>query len=235
MAGHEVIALGHLLAEGNLCHPHSVYFYSQDTEQVDDYIRSGGTIRQRHLLDRPCIKKPSRSMPNELTDPVEPGIVDWAKELGIWGKGAVEKTIPDEAFALSNRQLGLLISRMWEGDGHINSKDRSLFYATSSKRMARQMQHIFLRFGIISRLRTVNFPYKEGRIGYQLFVTGNDNLVAFNEHVGVHFVSDERRSTMAALCLDAIQSQRHKRCGSGGRQVAGPQREGAGWRHMDSS
>ena len=111
---------------------------------------------------------------------------------------------------LGNRQLGLLISRMWEGDGHINSRDRSLFYATSSERLARQMQHIFLRFGIISRLRTVNFPYKEGRVGYQLFVTGNDNLVAFNDHVGIHFVNDERRARMDALCLEATQSRSTK-------------------------
>ncbi|MFO8174209.1 MAG: DNA polymerase III subunit alpha [Longimicrobiales bacterium] len=35
---HEVIALGHLLAEGNLCHPHSVYFYSKDPEEVADFV-----------------------------------------------------------------------------------------------------------------------------------------------------------------------------------------------------
>ena len=30
---------------------------------------------------------------------------------------------------------------------------RSLFYATASERMARQLQHLLLRLGIISRLR----------------------------------------------------------------------------------
>ena len=202
---HEVVALGHLLAEGNLCHPHSVYFYSQDPDQVDDYIYAAEQFN--NVTCSTAMHKNTFSIYAKRTDrSVEPGIVDWARRLGIWGKGAVEKAIPDEAFALNNRQLGLLISRIWEGDGHINSKDRSLFYATSSERMARQMQHIFLRFGIISRLRTVNFPYKEGRIGFQLFVTGNDNLVAFNEHIGVHFVSEERRSKMDALCFESIRS-----------------------------
>ncbi|MCB0120226.1 MAG: DNA polymerase III subunit alpha, partial [Anaerolineales bacterium] len=37
---HEAIALGHLLAEGNLCHPHSVYYYNQDMEQVNDFIKA---------------------------------------------------------------------------------------------------------------------------------------------------------------------------------------------------
>ena len=95
---------------------------------------------------------------------------------------------------------------MWEGDGHINVKGRSLFYATSSQRMARQLQHLLLRFGIISRLRTVNFPYKDGRVGYQLFVTGNEHLIAFRQSIGVHFVSDDRRARLDALCLDNVDA-----------------------------
>ena len=42
--GHEVIALGHLLAEGNLCHPHSVYYYNQDIEQVNDFVRAADSF-----------------------------------------------------------------------------------------------------------------------------------------------------------------------------------------------
>ncbi len=91
---------------------------------------------------------------------------------------------------------------MWEGDGHLNETGRSLFYATASERMARQMQHLFLRLGILSRLRTVEFPYKEGRTGYQLFVTGNANLAAFAQKVGVHFVNQARRTTLDRLVLD---------------------------------
>jgi len=129
---HEVIALGHLLAEGNLCHT---------------------------------------------------------------------KEIPAAAFELTNHQIGLLISRMWEGDGHINLRGRSLFYATASQRMARQLQHLLLRLGIISRLRTVEFPYKDGRIGYQLFITGNDNITTFAQSVGLHFVSEQRRLLLEQLFL----------------------------------
>ncbi|HRJ44868.1 MAG TPA: LAGLIDADG family homing endonuclease, partial [Caldilineaceae bacterium] len=136
---HQVIALGHLLAEGNLCHP-------KKTE------------------------------------------------------------IPAAAFELNNRQIALLLSRMWEGDGHINQQGRSLFYATASERMARQMQHLFLRLGIVSRLRTVEFPYKEGRTGYQLFVTGNDNIEQFAATVGCHFVSQRRRERLDALRLEAPQA-----------------------------
>jgi DNA polymerase III subunit alpha len=50
-ADHEVIALGHLLAEGNLCHPHSVYFYSQDEEQVKDFVQAANAFENVKLHD----------------------------------------------------------------------------------------------------------------------------------------------------------------------------------------
>jgi DNA polymerase-3 subunit alpha len=197
---HEVIALGHLLAEGNLCHPHSVYFYTQDPVQRDDFIRAAEQFE--NVQCTVALHKETFSVYAARKDRTSPpGVVSWAQRLGIWGKGAREKEIPGEVFELTNRQIGLLLSRMWEGDGHINVKGRSLFYATASERMARQMQHLFLRFGIISRLRTVIFPYKEGRIGYQLFVTGNDNIARFAEHIGCHFLSEERRESLRELWL----------------------------------
>lgn len=197
---HAVIAMGHLLAEGNLCHPHAPYFYSQDPAQRDDFVAAAEkfeNVRCTVALQKSVFSvyagRRERSLPN--------GITQWARALGIWGKNAHTKEIPAEIFSLSNRQIGLLISRMWEGDGHIDTPGRSLFYATASQRMARQLQHLLLRFGIISRLRTVVFPYKEGRTGYQLFVTGNDNLRAFARNIATHFVSLERRSQVEALLL----------------------------------
>jgi DNA polymerase-3 subunit alpha len=199
-ADHEMIVLGHLLAEGNLCHPHSVYFYSQSDEQVEDYIRAAEQFENTECSS--AVHKSTFSIYAKRIDRLqEPGIVRWAQRIGIWGKDAHTKSVPDEVFTLNNRQIGLMISRMWEGDGHINTKDRSLFYATASERMARQLQHLFLRFGILSRLREVNFPYKEGRVGYQLFVTGNDNLAAFQTHIACHFVSTHRREQIAGLIL----------------------------------
>ncbi len=198
---HQVIALGHLLAEGNLCHPHSVYFYSQDPAQVADYVAAANAFE--NVACSQNMHKETWSVYAKRADRSRPpGIMTWAGDLDMLGKTAHTKEIPAAAFELTNRQIGLLLSRMWEGDGHINEAGRSLFYATASERMARQMQHLFLRLGILSRLRTVEFPYKEGRTGYQLFVTGNANFAAFAEKVGVHFVSPARRAILERLVLD---------------------------------
>ncbi|MGB0384664.1 MAG: DNA polymerase III subunit alpha [Ardenticatenaceae bacterium] len=94
------------------------------------------------------------------------------------------KEIPAAAFELSNRQIALLLSRMWAADGHINIEGRSLDYATPSPRIAHQVQHLLLRFGIISQLRPVELPDKDGRMSYQLMITGHSNIAAFTEHIG---------------------------------------------------
>jgi DNA polymerase-3 subunit alpha len=195
---HQVIALGHLLAEGNLCHPNSVYFYSQDREQVDDFVRAADAFE--NVACTVAVHKGTFSVYAKRRERTRrPGIMDWAAQLGILGKNARTKEIPSAAFELSSRQLGLLLSRMWEGDGHIDLAGRSLFYATASPVLARQVQHVLLRLGIFSRVRTVTFPYKEGRVGYQVFVTGNTNLKAFADSVAVHFVSHARRAKLISL------------------------------------
>lgn len=206
---HELIVLGHLLAEGNLCHPHSVYYYSQDPEQVNDYVRA---VEQFDNVECSIgLHKGTYSVyAKRLKRIREPGVVTWAKNHGIWGKNAREKEIPATVFELTNRSIALLISRMWAGDGHINQKDRNLFYATSSERLAGQLQHLLLRLGIITSLRTVNFPYKDGRVGYQLFVTGNGNLSLFAGKIAPHFVNQEKIKQLENLLLTAPASSSTK-------------------------
>ena len=124
---HEVIALGHLLAEGNLCHPTSVYYYTQDQSQLDDYCLAAEQFE--NVQCSVAMHKNTFSVYAKRIDRNQTaGIVEWAKDLDIWGKSATEKEFPGEIFELRNRQIALLISRMWEGDGHINVRGRSLFY-----------------------------------------------------------------------------------------------------------
>lgn len=202
---HEVIALGHLLAEGNLCHPSSVYYYNQNRAEVDDFVRAAESFPNvRCSVSR---HRQTWSVYARRIDRREPpGIFTWAGRLGILGKTAAQKEIPGEAFTLNNRQIALLLSRMWQGDGHIDTASRSLFYATASERLAHQVQHLLLRLGVLSSIRRVRFPYKDGRTGYQIFVTGNDNLRRFSETIGAQMLQVTSREQLAALVLEAVPS-----------------------------
>jgi DNA polymerase-3 subunit alpha len=203
---HEVIALGHLLAEGNLCHPHSVYYYNQDRAQVADFV--GAAERFPNVKCSVGMHKGTFSVYARRENRAEPpGIFTWAERLGLLGRNARNKEIPAAAFELVNPQIALLLSRMWQGDGHIDLRGRSLFYATASGRLAHQVQHLLLRLGIVSRIREVEFPYKEGRKGYQVFVTGNEHLAAFARQIGPHFLSQSDRATLEQLVLAAPSVQ----------------------------
>jgi len=200
---HEVIALGHLLAEGNLCHPHSVYFYSTDADEVADYVAAAEAFPNTRCTvadHRGCA-----SVYAARIDRARPqAMFEWARRLGMLGKTATEKEVPADAFTLTNERIALLLSRMWAGDGHLNVADRSVFYATSSRRLAGQAQHLLLRLGILGRVRQVEFPYRgESRTGWQVFVTGNENLRRFAATVGARFHSAARREAAAALVMAA--------------------------------
>jgi DNA polymerase-3 subunit alpha len=206
---HEVIVLGHLLAEGNLCHPHSVYYYSQDDDQLADYVKAAEEFQ--NVQCTVSVHKETYSVYAKRKKRNEPsGIVEWAKRLEIWGKNARQKEIPSEVFCLTNDQICLLISRMWEGDGHINEAGRSLFYATSSEKLAYQIQHLLLRLGIVGRIRKVNFPYKEGRIGYQVFVTSRVEIEIFHHRIGCHFVSKSKKEALKRIITTQLEGRSSK-------------------------
>jgi DNA polymerase-3 subunit alpha len=118
--------------------------------------------------------------------------VEWIKRLDLWGKDAYTKFIPDDIFRLHNQDIALMIARMWEGDGHVNTKHASLFYATSSATIAWQLQSLLLRFGIVARLYKQHFNYGTGRIGYQIHVMGDEMIRSFSDEIGKHFVSSNK-------------------------------------------
>jgi DNA polymerase-3 subunit alpha len=200
-APHEVIALGHLLAEGNLGHPSGVYYYNQDEAAVTDFIAAAEAFPNVR-----CTRTTHKGTASVYTGRVDRkapnGIFEWARGLELLGKTATNKEVPASAFTLCDEQLGLLLGRLWDGDGHVNPRDASAYYATSSKRLAQQVQHLLLRLGILGRTRSVMFPYRGGeRIGYQVFVTGTENLRQFAERVGGHLVAPAKRAAMAAMPL----------------------------------
>ncbi|MFN8421452.1 MAG: DNA polymerase III subunit alpha [Anaerolineae bacterium] len=197
---YQVIVLGHLLAEGNLCHPHGVYYYTYDHEQWCDYVANleqfDNVAASTHFR-----RGKSHDTYSRKIDPSKPnGVVVWIEKLGLRGANSYTKFIPDEVFELNNRQIGLLIARMWEGDGNINAIDHFVYYASSSKRMMHQLQHLLLRLDIISRIRRVEFKYRgTKKTGYQLHITGRGNLQQFKERIACHFVSAGRREQVQEL------------------------------------
>jgi DNA polymerase-3 subunit alpha len=215
---HELITLGDLIAEGNLCHPSTFYFYTQDDEHCAEFARSVerfdntvAVIERHHECHSVRVRRIDRREP--------PAAVTWAKQHGLWDCDAYAKRIPDEVFELDARDIALLLARMWEGDGHLSIKGAHVSYDTASRRLAADVQHLLLRLGIVARCYERNRPYR-GRMvrSYVVTVTGAENLIIFHRKIGRRFLGSEKRErsrqlaspNKARMSRDVIPSDVHR-------------------------
>lgn len=80
----------------------------------------------------------------------------WCKQHDIWGREPEDKVIPEAVFTLPEEQLALFLNRLFACDGwtvRSSSAQPWIAYATPSERIAKQVQHLLLRFGIVAKLR----------------------------------------------------------------------------------
>jgi replicative DNA helicase len=136
----------------------------------------------------------------------------WLREMGIWGCGAAEKTIPAAVFRLPRPQLALFLNRLLATDGWatvLASGQAQAGYATVSERMARQVQHLLLRFGIVALLRKRAVKYREGRrLAWQLDVTDGRALATLASEIGIFGKEDAVARVAAAVSAKRYQTNR---------------------------
>ena len=75
---------------------------------------------------------------------------------GLMGHGSHTKFVPDAVFRLPRRQIALFLSRLFATDGSAWWTDAGdgygrIGYGTVSKRLAHDVQHLLLRFGLNAR------------------------------------------------------------------------------------
>ncbi len=136
----------------------------------------------------------------------------WLEELGLWGKDAHAKTIPNIVFQLERSQLSLFLNRLFATDGWattLSSGQAQLGYATVSKKLARQIQHLLLRFGIIASLKKRSVRYKKTRRpAWQLDITDAISIKNFILEIGILGKEDALAKVTDALFQKRYQTNR---------------------------
>ncbi|MBD2176513.1 replicative DNA helicase [Pseudanabaena sp. FACHB-1998] len=126
-------------------------------------------------------------------------LITWLRELGIWGKDSHHKMIPDFVFRLEKSLVALFLNRLFATDGWIStltSGQVQAGYATVSEKLARQVQHLLLRFGIVSKLKHKSVKYKqEIRYCWQIDITDALSLQTLIDEVGVFGKEDALSQT----------------------------------------
>lgn len=124
----------------------------------------------------------SRNVRNPLTQ--------WLDEHGLWGKLTTQKCLPAAVFSLPRHQMALFLNRLFACDGSAyvqNDSQGLVSYASSSRELASDVQHLLLRFGVLARLRHRQVKYNDGyRDAWELVVSHQQSLRLFIDEIGIH-------------------------------------------------
>jgi replicative DNA helicase len=122
------------------------------------------------------------------THNVHNAVTDWLDELGAFGLRSYEKFVPSRVFEQPVDAVAVFLRHLWATDGSIQlirgKKIRPIaYYASSSLRMAQDVQALLLRLEINAILRPVPQNGK-GRDQYNVIVTGKIDLERFAQKIG---------------------------------------------------
>src|SRR4029450_900008 len=96
--------------------------------------------------------------------------------------------------------IAILVGKLFHGDGCVHPKTLSIYYATSSEGLARDVPRLLLKLGLPSTIHRKTFAYRgTHRIGYTVnLIGGRTTYARFEELVGIHLVG-AKRAALAEL------------------------------------
>jgi replicative DNA helicase len=116
-------------------------------------------------------------------------LLSWLRSIGLAEHTAHRKFVPDFIFTLQKPLVALFINRLFATDGWasvLTSGQAQLGFASVSEKLASQVQHLLLRFGIITQLRYRSVKYKqERRDAWQLDLTDARSISTFITEIGI--------------------------------------------------
>ncbi len=187
----ELTLLAHLLGDGCVLPRQPIHYTSADPKNLDAVEKAaralfGITPRRVQQKNWWHTYLPS---PYRLTHRKHNPITDWYRSLGISPVRSYEKRIPQAVFASDSKSIQLFLHHLWATDGNISWKNlegrkpsAAIYYASTSRGMAEDVQHLLLRLGIWSTVRIMN---KKGyRPCYQVHVQSTPVQQRFLELVG---------------------------------------------------
>ncbi|AKG44037.1 replicative dna helicase [Streptomyces xiamenensis] len=184
----ELIMLAHLIGDGCVAPRQPVHYTSNDEANLTAVKEAAA-----HFGITPRLVRQDSWWHLYLPSPHPTGrgrrnpIAEWLDGFGLYGKRSHEKFLPGGIFALPDEQLRLFLRHLWATDGSVTvsrSGAVRVYYATTSERLARDLQLLLLRLDIRARLRSVTGS--PGRPGWTLDISGVEDQRRFLERVGVH-------------------------------------------------
>ena len=204
----ELIMLAHLTGDGSFVKNQPIRYASKDeanlaavAEAAKHFgitaVRDDSEVARCTSLRLPAPFRLARGRRNP--------IAAWLDSLGLFGLRSHEKFIPQCVSALPKDQLALFLHHLWTTDGSVTVSSAGavrVYYATSSERLARDVQRLMLRFDIRPRIHAVGNTY--GHPQWTVDVRGVQDQRRFLLEIGAH----GERAVEVARALRRLQSMK---------------------------
>jgi replicative DNA helicase len=159
-------------------------------------------------------------------------LTKWLEALGLSGKTAHEKFVPAIVFTLLQDEVACFLNRLFATDGWatlLASGQAQLGFCSTSHRMARQVQHLLLRFGVIAALRHKRVRYRGTiRFAFQIDITDAESIRTFIDRIGIFGKEAALARIKAALARKQYWTNRDLLPAPVWRQIDGARR-GLSW------
>jgi replicative DNA helicase len=193
MSHEELGLLGHLVGDGCTLPTHAIQYTTKDPILAEEVVRLatavfGDQVRPRINPERTWIQvyiPPTRHLTHGVRNPVRV----WLEGLGAFGLRSYEKRVPAKVFNQSLPGIAVFLRHLWATDGCVHLSHgiahyANVYYASSSERLAQDVQSLLLRLGINATLSRHSQGTK-GRDQLHVGVSGRADIIRFLAVVGV--------------------------------------------------
>ena len=142
----EARVMGYLFGDGCL-RSGGVKFSNAKTEILDDLRESLPEQCRLLYLRNYDYHISGRGSGASFDNPV----IDWCRKWEVYGVLSKNKVIPEFVFRLQNKCLAPFLNALFACDAHASLLN-GFSYCTASKQLARDVQHLLLRFAIMGRI-----------------------------------------------------------------------------------
>jgi len=205
--------LGHLIGDGCTLPRHSIQYTTRELDLAETVVQLakdafGEALTPRIHDERTKVKTrrwyqvfltASEHLTHRRTNPVSA----WLRDLGVFGLRSYEKFVPDALFRQPASIVSIFLRHLWATDGCIRPPSPShgypsIYYASSSNRLAFDVQALLLRLGINAVVKPRSQGTK-GRTQYHVMVMGREDILGFARVIGA--VGEYKKNALGD-CVD---------------------------------
>ena len=192
MSHDELALLGHLIGDGCTLPRHIIQYTTRELDLAEIVAQLATTVFGDRVAPRISAERAWYQVylaaSAKLTHHKRNPVAAWLDELGVFGLRSHEKRVPSQVFAQPAEGIAHFLRHLWATDGCIHFAEESghyptIYYASSSIQLARDVQSLLLRLGINATLSQHKQGMK-GRDQYHVAVSGKAEMERFFAVIG---------------------------------------------------